>query len=918
MTDALASLNIVLIATINESMEKIEQKTYLKNFDGKNDPVLQEHTEATSHLSRRRFLQLMGASVALTTVSCRRPVQKIYPYVKMPENLKPGVEQYYASTFSLNNHAYGILVKTKEGRPLKIEGNPEHPLSLGALEKFAQASIYELYDPNRKRKPTISKNISHWDAWLEQTKSILEKAKKENKAVRILTESTTSPTLRKLLKQFESTFPNAKWIQYEPFSQENIRASYQAAFGRSETPKLHIDQAKILISLNADFLGGNPGSLTHIRNWSKNRKVESVKSSMSRLYAIETYFTNTGAKADHRLSLRPSQILLFSLQLAKALMYNAHINGDTQLKALLKSIPEPQNPRHKEFILAMAEDLAKNPKKSLILVGDQESKELHIVGHLLNHLVQSYGSTIDTRVSTPSFENGPKNLEPLLFELKSQKVDTLITLGGNPIYTLGQPFSDYFQKVPNTIRLSLYNDETSLASTYAAPLSHALESWGDAESEDGVQSLIQPTLHHLHDTKGAGEVLVKWLGQTSWLDEIKKRWKEGVYSKANTLDSFTRFWQASLHNGVVHTSLPKEKSFQFQTSALKSVEIHSKTPKFELQLHPSYTVYDGRFANNGWLQELPDPVTTITWDNAACMSSKTAKKLGVKQGNRIRIEANRQFVTLPIFIQPGLAEDVITLEVGYGRTSGGTILKNIGQNVFAFGSSFSYFEANVTKGKGKHKFAITQGHDDMLGRPIVLEASLEEYQKHPDFAKHAVHHPPLKNLDKEFEYNGHHWGMAIDLNSCVGCNGCVTACDIENNVPIVGKKEVLKSREMHWLRIDRYYEGDRENPKTVHQPMLCQQCDNAPCENVCPVKATTHTEEGLNAMTYNRCVGTRYCSNNCPYKVRRFNFFNYNLDIESPQNLSKNPDVTIRMRGIMEKCTFCVQRINHGKIEAKL
>ncbi|OGQ61917.1 MAG: hypothetical protein A3G92_02295 [Deltaproteobacteria bacterium RIFCSPLOWO2_12_FULL_38_8] len=871
-------------------------------------------------LSRRKFLKLLGASVALATTACRRPVHKIFPYVRQPETLKPGVAQYYASTFALNNHSYGILVKTIEGRPIKIEGNPDHPLSLGSASTFAQASILELYDPDRKRKPTIGNKSVSLDEWNKEIISLLKEG--GNKQIRLLTESITSPTLRSTIEKFIKKFPNTKWYEYEPISQETARQSYQHAFGRPNIPKFHLEKADILLSINADILGGRLDSNALLRQWANKRKITSPKDTLNRLYVAESYFSLTGSNADHRLALKPSELLLFSLQLAKLLVYRFNLSTDSNIRSLLKSVPDENSSSYKkEFLGALAHDLSKNRGKSLVLVGEQESLELQIVGHFINSLLQSYGTTIDTKISTASFNNGFNSLKSLTQEMEQGKVDILITVGGNIAYQTDSKINDLFKKIPHHIRLSLYNDETTALSHYAAPLSHDLESWGDSQPETGMISLIQPTIQPLHDSRSLGEVLMSWIHEEGWLTELKTYWKNHIYSKQPRMASFEAFWEAALHNGVVFEKVTGSHSFTFKPEALHNV-MKNLDPRFrgddtriELQLHPSYTVYDGRFANIGSLQELPDPVTKVTWDNVASLSPNTAQKLGVKQGDIIEIENK---IKLPIFLQPGLADGVITTSLGYGRSKGGEVGIGVGSTVFALGSQFQH-AIRVKKLSGHHKIATTQAHHSMEGRPIVLEAPLEEYKHTPDFPKHKTHTPELFSMYEEYPYPGHKWGMAIDLTSCVGCSGCVVACDVENNIPSVGKAQVLKGREMQWMRLDRYYETSLEHDiKTVHQPMLCQHCDNAPCETVCPVAATTHSSEGINQMTYNRCVGTRYCANNCPYKVRRFNYFNFNNSIEYPQELGKNPDVTIRMRGVMEKCTFCIQRISEGKNAAKM
>ncbi|MBI4041766.1 MAG: 4Fe-4S dicluster domain-containing protein [Deltaproteobacteria bacterium] len=877
---------------------------------------ISEMNDTDFNLSRRSFMKLLGASMALMSASCRRPLQKIIPYVKQPKAIVPGKAVYYASTFAINNQAQGILVKTIEGRPVKIEGNPDHPRSQGASSAFAQASLYELYDPQRKRDPTIQGNPTDWKQWLTETGTFLSEARRQKKKIRLLTETTTSPTLRNLYAKFEKAY-GVQWFEFEPLSQERVRAAHQASFGHTHIPIVHLDKANIIVSLNQDFLGPTADALTHARNWTQNRKLSSDHP-MNRLYVIESGFSLTGANADHRLSKKPSELLKTALSLAKILVQEFQVPTSRAAKEVLNKVTDPATSFEKQFLMAIASDVTQNMGSSLIWVGEQESKELQCVGHYLNSLLKAYGTVIDQRVFQASYDNGFGSIEPLLQELKSDQIDVFITIGGNPVYYLNSEYENHIKKIPHTIRLCLFEDETAKISTYVAPLSHALESWGDAEPETGLLSLIQPTIQPLHDSKLTGDILLNWLQKGDWHDHLRDQWEQHVYSNLQSVASFDVFWQEALRAGVVLLPPTQPQSFVFQDAILKNCFQTSEKASqgLELMIQPSFSTYDGRFAPNGWLQELPDPVTKVTWDNVLAMSPKTAEKFGLRQENKLELRSASGAVELPVFIQPGLAEGVITTTMGYGRTAGSEIAKNVGSNIFTLGPQLYFTALEFKKLRGTHRIAGTQGHDSMAGRPLVLEATLEEFKKHPDFAQHA--HPPLQSLYEEHVYAGHRWGMTIDLNACIGCSGCVVACDVENNVPIVGKKQVLKGREMHWLRLDRYYEGHKDNPRVVSQPMLCQHCENAPCESVCPVLATTHSEEGLNEMTYNRCVGTRYCSNNCPYKVRRFNFFDFNADLEHPQELGKNPSVTVRMRGIMEKCTFCVHRINDVKIDEKL
>ena len=906
------------------------QKTYWKSFEelGKTPSYLKslhrefspKTAEGKFPLSRKKFLSLLGASVALATVSCRRPVQKILPYVKQPENAaQPGIAKYYASGFSLGHCTHGILVKTREGRPIKIEGNPDHPLSLGKTSTFTQASVLNLYDPDRMKEPTIHGKKVSWKEWLQVTSTILKNAKLENQKVRILTESSASPTLEKTFNQFLSQFTNAVKYEFEPVNQETARQALYKSFGTTSLPKLHLDKAQVVLSLNSDFLGNQADSVTHIQKWVKNRKVRSTTDKLSRLFVVESSMSLTGTNADNRLPLKPSELLAFSLNLVKLLVTKHRIQVSSQVQSILSHVQEfTGNEYTTAFLNALADDLAGNIGASLVIVGQQESEELHIVGHLLNSILNNIGKTVDDKATVASSKNGYTSLEPLLKELEGNQVDVLITVGGNPSYHLGKTFENTLAKARTSFRLSLYADETVENSQYVAPLSHYLEAWGDSEPETGVYSVHQPLIRPLYKTKSEGEVLVHWLkyltGQkpdtNDWLNEIKNHAK--IFP-----------WKKLLHDGVAVSTQSQRNSLVFRNEALVDVSHAYQESKaknsdaFELQFEVSPHTYDGRFANNSWLLELPHPVTKVTWDNLASMSPETAENLGVKQGDQILVEIGDQNVVLPVFVQAGLAFKVITTEIGFGRSHAGRVGDKVGVNVYPLlqANRFSWAarDVKVSKVFGHYKIASTQTHHDLMGRPILFDATLEEYQKNPDFPSEGKH-DELIRLYPSHKYEGHKWGMVIDMNSCVGCSACVIACDAENNVPVVGKAQVLKGREMQWMRIDRYYDSSNQySPTVFHQPMLCQHCEDAPCESVCPVAATTHSAEGLNEMTYNRCVGTRYCSNNCPYKVRRFNYFNFNYDMSESEKLVKNPDVTVRSRGVMEKCTFCIQRIHAGK-----
>ncbi|HLD73622.1 MAG TPA: 4Fe-4S dicluster domain-containing protein, partial [Bdellovibrionota bacterium] len=740
-----------------------------------------------------------------------------------------------------------------------------------------------------------------------------------NKKVRILTESRPSPTLEKTLREFIQQCGDAKKYEFEPIDQETSISALNKSFGTNLLPKVHLDKAHVVFSLNSNFLGQQADSVTHIQKWVKNRKVRSTQDNLSRLFVVESAMSLTGTNADNRLSLKPSELLAFALDLLKLLVTKYQVLAQAHVQNLLGEVAEFKGHEYaRSFLEALAQDLSSNQGRSLVLVGAQESEELQIVGHLLNSILNNIGKTVDDKITVSSSKNGYASLEPLIKELNEAQVDVLITVGGNPSYQLGQAFAQSLKKARHSFRVSLYEDETTSETQYVAPLSHYLEAWGDSAPESGVYSVHQPLIRPLYKTKSEGEIFVHWL---KYLQNQKPEDQNWLSAIKNNSKNFS--WKKLLQDGVAKINSLQKNQLVFRNEALASLSQAYKKQKtlkndsFELQFEVSPHTYDGRFANNAWLLELPHPVTKITWDNVASMSPETAQHLGVKQENQILIEIDNQSVVLPVFIQAGLAFKVITTEIGFGRSASGRVGNKVGVNVYPLLQANKFLwqapDVKVSKVFGHYKIASTQVHHDLMGRPILFDATLEEYQKTPNFPSQAEH-GELIRLYPSHKYEGHKWGMVIDMNSCVGCSACVIACDAENNVPVVGKAQVLKGREMQWMRIDRYYDSRNQySPAVFHQPMLCQHCEDAPCETVCPVAATTHSPEGLNEMIYNRCVGTRYCSNNCPYKVRRFNYFNFNYSMSESEKLVKNPDVTVRARGVMEKCSFCVQRINIGK-----
>ena len=859
-----------------------------------------------------------------------------------------GKPQFYATVMPFGADAIGLLVESHEGRPTKIEGNPDHPSSLGASNVFAQASVLNLYDPDRAQTVTKFGEIQTWSVFVDSAQALAAEMKGDNGAgFRILTGIVTSPTLAAQIQSLLTTFPKAKWHQWEPAVGDGAREGAKLAFGSYVNTVYRPEKADVILSLDSDFLGSGPGHIRYAREFSRRRKLSGPSDTMNRLYVVEPTPSVTGATADHRLPLRASEVELF----ARALAAKLGLGGSAALPAGAE-----------KWLDAVAKDLQKHKGASLVVAGEQQPAEVHALAHAINAALGNVGATL---YYTESVEAHPVNhlesLRELCADIDAGKVDTLLILGCNPAYTAPHDFdfaskiqfdpNTKQKKVKNTIHVSSHFDETSEHCDWHVAESHYLETWGDARAFDGTLSVIQPLIAPLYHTHSAPEVLAAFGDKpgVSDYDVLRDRLKA-----ANPSADFEKFWRKTLNDGLVAGSAfaPINAALKFNAASLPAAKT---TPADEIEFifRPDPCVYDGRFANNGWLQELPKPVTKLTWDNAALVSPKTAEKLQVAHNvaarggehgkvysNVIDIALSNSKVTAAAWIVPGQADGVVVLPLGYGRKRAGYTGTNKGFNAYAVRTSTALWTASapssaIKKTGEDYPLACTQYHFNMEGRQILATGTLEEYRKNPNFANEHAELPPkelsLYNGEAEFPYTRDKWAMAIDLNKCNGCNACVVACQSENNIPVVGKDQVMRGREMHWIRIDRYYEKSvhsptndpssydpsLDNPPTFFQPVPCQQCENAPCEQVCPVGATVHSAEGLNDMVYNRCVGTRYCSNNCPYKVRRFNFLRFQ-DWETPQlKLLRNPEVTVRSRGVMEKCTYCVQRINNARIESE-
>ena len=898
-------------------------------------------------VDRRDFLKLMAASLALAGLSgCgRTPEQHIVPYVKQPDGLILGKPQFYATVMPFGADAIGLLVESHEGRPTKIEGNPDHPSSLGATNAFAQASVLNLYDPDRAQTPTKFGEIHTWAEFQASAQAIASAVRLADGAgFRILTGMVTSPTLAAQIESMLALYPKAKWHQWEPAVGDGTREGAKLAFGNYVSTVNRLEKADVILSLDSDFLGSGPGHIRYAREFSRRRKLNGVADKMNRLYVVEPTPSVTGATADHRLPLRASEVEPFARALA----------GKLGLGTSAALSPEAQ-----KWLDAVAKDLQAHKGASLVVAGEQQSAEVHALAHAINAALGNVGTTL---YYTGPVEANPVNhlesLRELCADIEAGKVETLVILGVNPVYTAPHDFDfaskigfdkkTKSKKVKNTICVSSHFDETAELCDWHVAESHFLETWADARAFDGTVSVIQPLIAPLYRTHSAREVLAAFGDKpgVSDYDALRERLKAAYPS-----GEFEKFWRKTLNDGLVRGSAfpPSAVSAKFSPASLPAIKAASPD-ELEFIFRPDPCVYDGRFANNGWLQELPKPVTKLTWDNAALVSPKTAEKFGISHNvawrggehgkiysNVIDIELSNSKVTAAAWRLPGQADGVVVLPLGYGRKRAGYTGTNKGFNAYAVRTSTALWTATggkIAKTGDGYSLACTQYHFNMEGRQILATGTLEEYRKNPGFAHDDEENKGKTkqelSLYKEYAYPGYAWGMAIDLNSCNGCNACVVACQSENNIAVVGKEQVMRGREMHWIRIDRYYEKAHSatndpstyddslyNPETFFQPVPCQQCENAPCEQVCPVEATAHSAEGLNDMTYNRCVGTRYCSNNCPYKVRRFNFLRFQ-DWETPQlKLLRNPEVTVRSRGVMEKCTYCVQRINNVRIESE-
>jgi molybdopterin-containing oxidoreductase family iron-sulfur binding subunit len=888
---------------------------------------------------RRDFLKALGFGLgAVTLAACQTtPVHKSIPYLVKPEEIVPGIPNYYTSTF--NGHS--VLVKTREGRPIKIEGNPNCVLSQGALDAKGQASVLDLYDVSKLKGPFLNDADTSWDKADQFAKSELAKVKAGGKKIRIVSSTINSPSTKAVIADFIAQYPNTKHVQVDAVSHTGVIKANENSFGKAVLPRYRFDRADVIVSFGADFLGSWISPVEFNRQYAAKRNNASLKSGkMSRHIQFETGMSLTGTNADARLPLKPSEEGIALLNLYAAL--GGSVSGGKKLS----------NQKLDTAILLAAKELSAAKGRSLVVCGSNDVSKQTLV-NAINSILGSYGTTID--LDNPSYQYAGNDAEFVEFvnEMNRGEVDAVFFLNSNPAYEYAdaKAFTNALSKVKLRISFADRNDETASLCQLVAPNHHYLESWGDSNPVEGYYTIAQPTINPVYNTRNAESGLLLWSENPvqDYYQYIQNNWAKTVLAQTGTS------WKDLLQKGSV--SLPQKTggaySFSLDLSNVVQTILTDSNNiakggdnAIELHIYESTGIGDGKLANNPWLQELPDPVSKVTWDNYASVGPKYAEKLGLSEFDLVTIKTDKYEVILPVLIQPGQAFGTVSVAVGYGRTKAGKAAVEVGKNAYPFirlvnGTLQGTASATISKAGGTYELAQTQTHHSIEGRNIVRETTLKDFLKDP---YHGTGHRHVNNVDlwNEYEQPGHNWVMAIDLNACTGCGACIVACNAENNIPVVGRDEVRRRREMHWIRIDRYYSVNdngnnvtkedefedletMDNVSVIHQPMLCQHCDHAPCETVCPVLATVHSSEGLNQMAYNRCIGTRYCANNCPYKVRRFNWFNYWNDSRFDNYMNNeftqlvlNPDVTTRSRGVMEKCSMCVQRIQAGKLKAKL
>ncbi len=890
---------------------------------------MEKEVKKMSSTTRRDFLKTFGFTIASAAIasSCEQPVRKAIPYLIQPEEVMPGSASYYASTFYDGVDYCSILVKVRDGRPIKIEGNTLSSITKGGTNSRTQAAILGLYDNERLKFPMENGSETTWEQIDEKILDELEQIKAKNGTIAILTPTIISPSTKAVLNTFEEAYPNTKIVAYDAISSAGILQANKAGFGKAFIPSYRFDKARIIVSFDADFLGSWLSPIEYTKQYVKGRDLTQGQRKMSRHIHFEGNMSLTGSNADHRVQVKPSQQKLVVASLLNSL----------RLASGQATITAPASPIETSLL---ALELLEHKGAALVVSGSNDPEEQMMV-NAINELLDSFGNTIITEKHLKVRQADDQALKQLIHDMEANKIDALLVYDVNPAYDYynSKAFVNALTKVKLTIAMTVTDDETTALCTYVCPDHHFLEAWNDFEVYTGHYSMAQPAIRPIFNTRAAHDSLLRWAGiEKDYRSFMKDYWQEHLFTASLADLSFTDFWNKRVHDGVFDTRKTENGLTHFNPTASIEALSRLKAPAsngLDLLLYTNVSVGSGKHANNPWLQELPDPVSKVCWDNYVAISPRLAKELDLKDEQLVRINGSDP---LPILIQPGQEYKTLGVALGYGRERAGKPANGVGRNMFGFqqngGDTLLAFveDVRLEKAGGTLAIARTQSHHSMEGRSIVRETTLEEYLTDPqsgnEIRKEIQEH--LKTLYPKIEYDGLHWGMAIDLNACTGCNACVVSCSVENNVPVVGKEQVIMAREMHWIRIDRYYTDDMDNPELVRQPVMCQHCDNAPCENVCPVAATTHSNEGLNQMAYNRCIGTRYCANNCPYKVRRFNYFDHTGadafkgnrydPVEMTTDLRRmvlNPDVTVRAKGVIEKCSFCVQRIQDKKLLAK-
>jgi Fe-S-cluster-containing dehydrogenase component/anaerobic selenocysteine-containing dehydrogenase len=925
-------------ASEHEGTVAVDQEKH-QEFDAQNPDQLDP-------AGRRNFMKVMGASMMLGSLaSCaRQPEEKIVPYVKPPEERIPGRPDYYATAVSLAGFGMGAVATSYDGRPTKIEGLSEHPASLGATGIHSQSTVLDLYSPDRVESISRAGSMATWNQFVADiARAMVEIDTAAGAGLTVLTETVTSPTIQGQMAQLQALFPEMRWREHDPMGRNNTRQGAMQAFGQYAEANIDFTKAKTILSLDANFLHEGPAHVRYAHDFAITRSAEANadaadyqerehfnRDEMSRLYVAECTPTLTGASADHLVSVSYPNLETLARVVAERVGV-AGVSANAESASHLDSA----------WIDALVDDLTHSKGHAVVVAGDAQPPVVHALAHAINDALAAVESGLISYIDSPEADatDQQKSLGKLVDDLNNDQVKLLVILGGNPVYnTPGTiDLATAFDKVPLRVHLTGEANETSPHCHWVIPESHALESWGDIRAYDGTHSIVQPLIKPLYNGKTASQILAVLLGteSASDYDLVRARFK-GLYGAASD-----RKWKVALSKGIVDGTAFPAKSLKAHAN-FPAEATHALPDGLELLFRIDPTVGDGRHANNGWLQELPKPLTKLTWDNALHINPATAKKRELEQEDVVIIKVGEREVRAAVMLMFGHPKGSATLHLGYGRSVAGYIGKDRGFNAYTLQDADSpwYLNSGATLAKTGRNYLLsrTEEHNNIeqslqvqaqkaTDRHLIRSSSLSNYNEHPDFAKHMGHHAPERENTlydpDEKDYAGLSWGMTIDLNRCTGCNVCTIACQAENNIPIVGKDDVSRGREMHWIRVDRYYKGDMsgEGIQTTHQPVPCMQCENAPCEPVCPVGGTMHSKEGLNDMIYNRCVGTRYCANNCPYKVRRFNFFHYQIreGQDAPQlKMMRNPNVTVRSRGVMEKCTFCVQRINRARIDAKV